>query len=173
MAGLSVHRLMRVLDTAALLAWPLEAIRGQLSPASLFDELSRHGPDRAILLEHDGPLWVQVEETMRALARDAAKKSGDLHGLSPEDVDALGLALAKGFELVTDDYRLQNICAHLNHPCSGVLQQGIQAAWTWRVECRGCRREVAFEAEVPSKAELAEMRCDDCGSPLRSKRVRA
>ena len=100
---------MRVLDTAALLHWPVDKLVDGICAESQRQEIERLSPQRAMLvfaLEID---WRQVSPDWLDMARDTAAKSGDLPRLSDVDVDVLALALGLDMPLFTDDYRLQNV----------------------------------------------------------------
>ncbi len=158
---------MGVLDTAALLEWPLDALTGGYCAHSQMSEIEAHDPIRAQLFETQGPCFESVSDNALAMAKDAARTTGDISGLSNVDLDVLALALDKQLPLVTDDYRLQNICSHIGHPWRGVIQDGVTEVRKHHLECSGCK--MVFPGAISSK-KYDHGTCPDCGSNLRLKR---
>jgi len=136
---------MEVLDTAALLAWPLEALLDGVCAPSQLAEVERLSPSRALLIEFQGPR-IQAPLSLDPATR-AAKDTGDFSGLSDVDLDVLALAFELDLTLVTDDYR-------------GVVQDGLTEIRHHVLTCTGCKA-VWDEGET----------CSDCGSALRLKRA--
>ena len=155
---------MRALDTVALLTWPLESLADGLCVVGQLQEVERHAPERALVLESQGPRFETPSSSGLDTARAAATETGDLSGLSVVDLEILAIALDHNVELVTDDYRLQNICTHLSHPWSGVIQDGITETWSWILKCRGCGNT---HPASPSERKNAHGQCQDCGADLR------
>ncbi len=156
----------RVLDTSALLHWPVKELAlGSVVPAQL-REVERFSQERALLLEGTTLEWREPSETAVARARDIARSTGDLAGLSPTDVSLLALALDMGAELVTDDYRLMNCAKSAGIPYRAVLTEGISERWQWRLVCRACGHQAAAaEQESESRQETTE--CPECGNEMR------
>ena len=153
---------MPVLDTAALLHWPAERLQGGIVTHSQLDELRKLSPGRAMLLESIEMEWLSVGT---GDAESAAASTGDLPRLSPVDLQILAIALTTGQKLYTDDYSLQNVCRHLNHPFEAVSNKRSQEQWSWELRCIGCR--ATKKADTQSEQE-----CDICGSPMKVKRSR-
>ena len=151
---------MEVLDTAALLAWPLEMLMGGICAESQLDELQRLSPSRHMMLESQGPRFETPNPAAIQTAIEASQETGDFSGLSSVDLDVLALALSTGHTLVTDDYRMQNVCQHRGHPWRGVVQEGVREVRKHALVCVGCG---ATQTEGEN--------CPDCGSPLNLKRV--
>ena len=93
---------------------------------------------------------------------EAAEKTGDARRLSDTDREILALALELGYELVSDDYSVQNVAKVMGIPCRGLDQKGITQVFEWQAKCRGCGK--LFPADVRV--------CDVCGSETRTKRKR-
>ena len=151
---------MEVLDTAALLAWPLEMLMAGICAESQLDEVERLSPSRHMMLESQGPRFETPNQAAIELANQASQETGDFSGLSRVDLDVLALALSTGHTLVTDDYRLQNVCQHRGHPWRGVVQEGVREVRKHALVCVGC-------GAVQSDGDV----CPDCGSPLKLKRM--
>ena len=153
---------MPVLDTAALLHWPVERMIGGIVAHSQLEELRRLSPQRAMLIESIDIEWMSMGTTE---AESAAATTGDLPRLSPVDLDILALALATGEILFTDDYSLQNVCRSVNHPFEAVSNKRSRQQWSWELRCIGCRATKKADSQK-------EEECDICGSPMKVKRSR-
>ncbi len=153
---------MEVLDTAALLSWPAEMLTNGISATSQLAEVERLSPARHLLIEAQGPRFVDPTPSAVEMAKGASQKTGDLAGLSKVDIDVLALALSSGCPLVTDDYRMQNVCESLNHPWRGVIQSGVKEVRNHVLICTAC-------GAVHSREGI----CPDCGSALKLKREKS
>lgn len=153
---------MPVLDTAALLHWPVERMIGGIVAHSQLEELRRLSPQRAMLIESIDIEWMSMGTND---AESAAATTGDLPRLSPVDLDILALALATGEILFTDDYSLQNVCRSVNHPFEAVSNKRSRQQWSWELRCIGCRATKKADSQK-------EEECDICGSPMKVKRSR-
>ena len=153
---------MPVLDTAALLHWPVERLLGGIVAHSQLEELRRLSPQRAMLIESIELEWMSMGT---GDAESAAANTGDLPRLSPVDLEILALALGTGQKLYTDDYSLQNVCRSLNHPFESVSNKKSKQQWSWELRCIGCRASKKVDSHD-------EQECDICGSPMKVKRSR-
>ena len=153
---------MPVLDTAALLHWPVNRIQGGTVAHSQLDELRKLSPERAMLVESIDMNWMScgLDE-----ATEAASKTGDLPRLSPVDLEVLALAISTGEKLFTDDYSLQNVCRSLGHQFEAVSNRKSTQQWGWQLKCIGCKTTKKVDSQT-------EQECDICGSPMKVKRVR-
>ncbi len=151
---------MEVLDTAALLSWPLELLMEGICANSQLEEVQRLSPARHLMLESQGPIFESPTPAAIDVATQASQETGDYSGLSTVDLEILALAFSTGHTLVTDDYRMQNVCQHRGHPWRGVIQDGVREVRTHALVCVGC-------GAVQQQGES----CPDCGSPLGLKRV--
>ncbi|MEE2758569.1 MAG: hypothetical protein VYA86_01155 [Candidatus Thermoplasmatota archaeon] len=150
---------MEVLDTAALLIWPLEMLENGICASSQLSEVQRLSPARSLLIEAQGPIFEQPSATAIDLAKEISKETGDFSGLSEVDIEVLALALSGGHPLVTDDYRMQNVCQSINHPWRGVIQEGVKEVRNHVLVCTGC-------GEIQSEGKI----CPSCGSGLKLRR---
>tara|TARA_B100000925_G_C21640074_1_gene316827 strand:+ start:70 stop:531 length:462 start_codon:yes stop_codon:yes gene_type:complete len=153
---------MPVLDTAALLHWPVNRLQGGIVAHSQLDELRKLSPERAMLVESIDMIWMScgLHE-----ATEAASNTGDLPRLSPVDLEILALAISTGEKLFTDDYSLQNVCRSLGHEFEAVSNKKSTQQWGWQLKCIGCKATKKVDAQT-------EQKCDICGSPMKVKRVR-
>jgi len=103
-----------------------------------------------------------VSPSERSLLRvaDTAKETGDVRRLSETDVEIIALASELGYELISDDYSVQNVARVMGVQCRGMEQEGIKEVYRWRAKCKGCGK--VFDADVSE--------CDVCGSETRAKR---
>ena len=157
---------MRVLDTAALIHWPLERLHGAVVPNQR-DEFVRIAPDREITLEVADLDWQTPSPDYLEQASSVANSTGDLAGLSKTDLEILALTLQLGATLVTDDYRLQNVARNEGLEVKPVNTSGIGKVWRWQLRCTGCRATT----DVDSKSENISD-CEICGSPQQLKKAR-
>jgi UPF0271 protein len=67
--------------------------------------------------------------------RRCASETGDNRRVSETDIEVLALALDLGYEIVTDDYSIQNLAAVLGVPCKGIDQRGITHVYEWQACC--------------------------------------
>jgi rRNA maturation endonuclease Nob1 len=153
---------MPVVDTAALLHWPIERLRGCIAAYSQLQELERLSPPRVMLVEAAGLEW-RTEPV--ALAQEAAAKTGDLARLSQVDLEVLALTIATGEVLHTDDYSLQNVCRAQGLSFAAVSNKSSKEQWRWQLRCTGCKAKVPVTSKEPRD-------CDICGSPMLVKRAR-
>ena len=159
----------RVLDTAALIAWPITELSGGLIVRHQEEELLRISPDRAALLDSMGLVFCQPDEGSIDLVLVAAKQSGDISGNSENDLALVSLALERSALLITDDYRMQNIASFLDIEWQGVSEVGIREVWSWNLVCSGCKRE--YDAPESTDAKQKNYgECHDCGAALGLKR---
>ena len=150
---------MEVLDTAALLSWPLEMLMQGICANSQLNEVQRLSPSRYLMLEAQGPRFETPNPAAIAVATEASQETGDYSDLSPVDLDILALAFSTGNTLVTDDYRMQNVCSHRGHPWRGVIQDGVREVRSHTLACVGCGA-VHREGKI----------CPACGAPLALRR---
>lgn len=152
---------MPVLDTAALLHWPVNRLEGGIVAHSQLDELRKLSPERAMLVESIDMNWMScgLDE-----ATEAASNTGDLARLSPVDLEILALAISTGEKLFTDDYSLQNVCRSLGHQFEAVSNRKSTQQWGWQLKCIGCKATKKVDSQT-------EQECDICGSPMKVKRV--
>ena len=153
---------MPVLDTAALLHWPVEKIAGNLVANSQMAELENLSPERAMLV---AALDLRWESPDTKDAEIAAAKTGDLPRLSPVDLDVIAIAINSNETLYTDDYSMQNVCRFLGLDFQPVFNQKSKKQWFWQLKCIGCRATKEIEIEK-------EETCEICGSPMKVKKAR-
>jgi len=81
-----------------------------------------------------------------ATVKAEAEKTGDSRRLSDTDRELLALASELGYELLTDDYSIQNLARVMGIPCKGFDQRGISKVFEWQAKCKGCGK--TFPADV-------------------------
>lgn len=96
-------------------------------------------------------------------------KSGDTLRLSLPDKKLLALAVEfksneENFEVLTDDYSIQNVLKILNISYKSVLTEGIKGIYNWKKTCEGCKKE------FPNSYEFDD--CEICGSKIFKKRIK-
>jgi len=160
-----------VLDTAALVSWPVDALENGFVVDSQKAEVRRIAPEKILSIEAASLNWDSPSEVSVEQATELAKGTGDLVGLSETDLHLLALAIEKKGRMHTDDYRLQNLCSEAGLQWSTVDTEGISQVWTWEVACSGCGDvPEARSKTIPSRNGLGT--CKICGSGLRISRKR-
>ncbi len=126
-------------------------------------ELNREGMGERLELLLGTKISVSspTERSMNRVAEEA-RKTGDSRRLSETDKELLGLALDLGYDLITDDYSIQNLAKVLGVPCRGMDQKGIAEVFEWQARCKGCGK--VFPADVRV--------CDVCGTETKTRRKR-
>lgn len=94
---------------------------------------------------------------------EESEKTGDSRRLSEADKELLALALDLGYELITDDYSIQNLARAMGIPARGFDQKGITEVFEWQAKCKGCGK--LFPADVRV--------CDVCGTETRTRRKKS
>lgn len=105
-----------------------------------------------------------VSPTKRSLAKveAEAKRTGDSSRLSATDKEILALTIDLGYQLLTDDYSIQNVATVLGVPYMGFDQKGITRVLEWESRCTGCGKVLGNDVKE----------CDVCGSPTKVRRKR-
>ncbi|MGB1365099.1 MAG: NOB1 family endonuclease [Candidatus Poseidoniaceae archaeon] len=162
---------MAVLDTSALLNWPIERCQGQMVSILQQTELSRVDEQRWMLIESLDLDWRTASLEERQVVLEVAAKTGDLPRLSDVDIDLIAIAIANNTNLVTDDYRMKNVAREAGIEVEGVMTTGGKKQWNWILRCIGCRQteEVSSKAHRSKKDDVKV--CDRCGSPMKLKRA--
>ena len=81
-----------VLDTSALIEWPISAIIGSLIVPGQESELQRISPGRREILESMGAIQMEPGSASLEVTTNAAIKTGDMSGLSAIDLSLIALA---------------------------------------------------------------------------------
>ena len=165
-----VRAMERVLDTAALLHWPVARLNGGICAASQRNELERLSPARTMLIEAADLDWRTVSSSALDDAKVCAGASGDLPRLSDVDLDVLALALQEGAILVTDDYRLQNAYKNAGGTVESVANAPSKHVWSWEGRCVGCGATSPLSGDVRRSKNDVVGECRVCGSPVKVKR---
>jgi UPF0271 protein len=102
------------------------------------------------------------DRSLRKVSEES-EKTGDSRRLSEADKELLALALDLGYELITDDYSIQNLARAMGIPARGFDQKGITEVFVWQAKCKGCGK--LFPADVRV--------CDVCGTETRTRRKKS
>ena len=158
-----------VLDTSALISWPIESLEGSLIVEGQLKELSRISPDRLLFVEASGLVCIHPEERYLLEASEISRKTGDIVGLSETDLSLLAVTIQFRGHLHTDDYRLQNLCSEAGLDWSPIMTEGITESWIWEVRCPVCGLEgEASKGTLPASESIGN--CVDCGTELKYRR---
>ena len=155
-----------VLDTSALISWPLSELNGSMIVNSQVAELEKFCPIRAQIIQSLGLIISEPSMDSISEVSELAVETGDMAGISQTDLGLVALAYSKGAVLVTDDYRMQNLAERLEIEWRGVVMEGISETWEWELICIGCGK--LFDSpEKPSHKRREMEECVNCGSSLR------
>ncbi len=168
---------MQVLDTSALLAWPIEKFRDAICSSTQISELERVDLNRSLLIETIDINWMMPTGKGMASAKKAAQESGDLARLSDVDLDILAICFdlqqnQTDFTLFSDDYRVQNVAVHAKMKVKSINTKGVSAAWYWEAKCKGCRAVRKLDDSPRRGRKGSVMDCDVCGSEMVLKKKR-
>jgi len=159
-----------VLDTSALIEWPVSEISGSFIVPSQYSELGRISPERLEMIDSIGVIQAIPGDESMKVAREGAIGTGDMSGLSNVDLSLIALAREKSAVLVTDDYRMQNVASHIGIEWRSIQEPGISEGWKWELRCLGCK-STQPSPELPNKHRAEFGDCPDCGSELKLKRA--
>ena len=155
-----------VLDTSALISWPLSELNGSMIVNSQIAELEKFSPARAQIIQSLGLIISEPSRDSISEVSKLAVETGDMSGISQTDLSLVALAYGKGAVLVTDDYRMQNLAEKLEMEWMTVVMEGISDTWEWELRCIGCG--TVFDShEKPSHKKREMEECINCGSSLR------
>ena len=155
-----------VLDTSALISWPLSELNGSMIINSQIAELEKFSPTRAQIIQSLGLIISEPSRDSISEVSKLAVETGDMSGISQTDLTLVALAYSKGAVLVTDDYRMQNLAEKLEMEWMAVVMEGISETWEWELRCIGCGS--VFDSHEKSSHKKREMEeCINCGSSLR------
>jgi len=157
-----------IIDTSAILSGkPLHFPHAKMvTTPKVSDEVTPGGRDYRTfeLLQEKGlEIHLPSQESLRVV-KTTAQQTGDDHRLSDADVEILALALDYTNEpeaealLLTDDYSIQNVAAHLHLRFEGFSQKGITKRFKWVSRCPGCGKY--FNKKTES--------CPICGTATRT-----
>ena len=164
MSNLFLHLYVAILDTAALLAWPIEKLKNEIVAISQLRELENVSEERMMLIESIDLKWISPTQDSILKAKNAARNSGDLARLSDVDIDLIALTFQLDEELFTDDYRIQNTLTKAGQRWSPVIQKGITGVWVWEEVCIGCG--ISKTPDSNKKESI----CEHCGLPFKLKK---
>ena len=106
-----------------------------------------------------------LQDLMRSLEPATSQSARETWlDFSPVDLELLALAVERAATLVTDDYRLQNLCEKGGVPWLSVTMEGVRALWAWELRCTGCGAVLPTPESPNPSRELGN--CVDCGSEL-------
>lgn len=125
---------MRVLDASAIINVNQYEYGECYTTQSVIDEI-RDAKSRAIataaIAQHRLRIAEPLSEYVERVRR-VARRIGSAHKLSQTDLEIAALALQMGAILVTDDWTLQNLAAHLGIRFEGVVRGSIRRKRTFR-----------------------------------------
>ena len=160
-----------VLDTAALISWPIIRLNGCYAIPSQKIELCKIYPKKEIKIDSAELIWIEPDEKSLEIATNLAISTGDMAGLSKIDLGILALSINLKKTLVTDDYRLQNLAEKAGIEWKTVSTKGIKELWKWELRCIACKK-IYSQPGKPNQKKSDWGECEDCGSKLKLKKIR-
>jgi UPF0271 protein len=137
-----------LIDSSAILSGiPLVFSDGDMiTTPEIAHEFSPGGRDYRTftLLQEKGLLIMQASKKSTQQLIKIVEKIGEHKRLSPADISLLALAYelnqdpTNKIQIITDDYGIQNIAAHLNINYKEISQRGITKKFKWTTRCPGC-----------------------------------
>ena len=168
---------MQVLDTSALLSWPVGKLTGCVCATSQVNELENLDKNRSMLIETVSIVWKSPSKEGMQLAKTTSQACGDLPRLSDVDLDILAVCFdmklsGDDFTLFTDDYRVQNVARYAKFEVKSVNTKGVTSVWIWEAKCIGCRATSKLTKEPRRGRKGSVMDCEICGSEMKLKKKR-
>ena len=158
-----------VVDTSALISWPLEMLFGSLASPRQRNELTANYPERLDIIDAININWTNPNKESIEKIMHISKETGDIAGLSETDIEIIALAMEHDCILITDDYRMQNIAEYSKIKWRSVNTDGIKDIWKWEIVCIGCKIvKIMPESTTNQKNNLGQ--CVECGSKLKVRR---
>lgn len=155
-----------VVDTSALISWPLEMLFGSLASPRQRNELTLNHPERLDIIDAININWTNPDRESINKITDIAKETGDIAGLSQTDIEILALAIENDYTLITDDYRMQNIAEFSKIKWRSINTDGIKNIWKWELVCIGCKL-LKKMPDRPTYQKNNLGKCIECGSELK------
>ncbi len=131
-----------IYDTAEITSRRLTDLKEDfVVPSRVMEEIRKGFLARELETMRESITVMDPDRESRNAAVKAARETGDIGGLSETDIDVIALAFMINGTVRTDDYAIQNTCAHMGIPAESSTTQGIrkEIRWIWR--CTGCRRK--------------------------------
>ena len=152
----------RILDASAFYAGvPFRSSDIWYTTSQVFDEIKhikKNHDALGTLLETNRLKIREPDQKSIETATQAAKKTGDYHQLSKQDMSIIALCIENKGEIVTDDFAISNVAKNLGLTISPIMTKGIKDVGKWIHYCPGCRTNHSKGTECPA-----------CGTPLKRK----
>ncbi len=152
-----------ILDTSVFISRYKMPGEQSVTVQGVFDELrDTQSRIQFEVAERSGLKVEQPDEKSIQKVMQQSKDVGDFETLSQTDIHLIAKALEyikEGAAIVTDDYAIQNVAAHMNIPVIPIMQSRIKEVLEWTKRCSGCGR--FFDAGEE---------CPVCGSKLKKRR---
>jgi UPF0271 protein len=159
-----MKKLLYIIDTSAILSGkPLSFPDGDMiTTPEIAQEFTPGGRDHRTfqLLREKGLILKQASKNGCTEIQKKAIDIGEKKRLSQTDISLLALAydLIQKKEnqilILTDDYAIQNMAAHMHIPYTTVSQRGITKKFKWTTRCPGCGKHYKDAQSI----------CPICGS---------
>ena len=152
----------RILDASAFYAGvPFQTSKTHFTTILVYEEIKHIKKNQDVLstlIETNRLKIIEPEESDIKQATDAAKKSGDLPQLSPEDISIIALGIKIKGEIISDDFAVSNVAKNIGLKISPIMTKGIRDVGNWIHYCPGCK-----------KTQKKGKECSNCATPLKRK----
>jgi len=155
----------RVLDATAFYAGiPFSSQATHHVSTLVYDEIKhikKNHDALQILINSNRLLVMQPEIKFQDMVEECARKTGDIHSLSSEDISCIALSLELNEELISDDFAVSNVSNVLGVKVIPLMTQGIKVVGKWIFYCPACKKDFSNEKN-----------CLLCGNKLKKKLVK-
>ncbi len=155
----------RVLDATAFYAGiPFSSQATHHVSTLVYDEIKhikKNHDALQILINSNRLLVMQPEIKFQEMVKECARKTGDINGLSPQDISCIALSLELNAELISDDFAVSNVSNVLGVKVIPLMTQGIKVVGKWIFYCPACKKDFSNEKN-----------CLLCGNKLKKKLVK-
>ena len=130
----------------------------------VFDEIKhikKNHDALQILIDSNRLLVRQPQVDFQERVEKCAKKTGDIHSLSEEDISCIALSLELNMELISDDFAVLNVSNKLGINTIPLMTNGIKVVGKWIFYCPACKKDFSDEKN-----------CLLCGNKLKKKLVK-
>ena len=155
----------RVLDATAFYAGiPFTSQSTHYVTTLVYDEIKhiKKNHDALQVLLNTNRLVIRQPQTeSQQRVEICAKKTGDIHSLSEQDISCIALSLELDAELISDDFAVSNVSNELGINTIPLMTNGIKVIGKWIFYCPACKKDFSNEKN-----------CLLCGNKLKKKLVK-
>ena len=155
----------RVLDATAFYAGiPFTSQSIHYVTTLVYDEIKhikKNHDALQVLLNTNRLVIKQPQTESQQCVEKCAKKTGDIHSLSEQDISCIALSLELNAELISDDFAVSNVSNALGLNTIPLMTNVIKVIGKWIFYCPACKKDFSNEKN-----------CLLCGNKLNKKLVK-